>query len=192
MHLPLMNMPINEDKHSKIWLISDTHFGDEAIVGYENRPFTRPSGQTQVNMEKALIERWNGVVGQGDEVFHLGDVGYGGPTPIKGILEQLNGRKMLVMGNHDREKSPQWWRTAGFEEVSKWPITIEDFFILQHEPPAYYTNRTPFFYIFGHVHGTPCYPTLTKTSACVCVERWDYTPVSLMNLCMLSRQAIPT
>lgn len=40
-------------------------------------------------------------------------------------------------------------------------------------------DATPFFYIYGHVHSTEAYKTITKQTACVSVERWNYTPVDL-------------
>ena len=48
-------------------MISDTHFGDERILRYENRPFSSVE-----EMDKAIIENWNQVVGEEDTVFHLG------------------------------------------------------------------------------------------------------------------------
>ena len=53
----------------KVFMISDTHFGDERILRYENRTFSSVE-----EMDKAIIENWNQVVGEEDMVFHLGDV----------------------------------------------------------------------------------------------------------------------
>ena len=53
---------------------------------------------------------------------------------------------------------------------------------MQHEPLAYFNDATPFYFIYGHVHGTPLYRTVTRSAACVCVERWDYTPVELAKI----------
>ena len=41
--------------------IADLHFGDENIIAYDNRPFLSVS-----EMNEALIERWNRVVGKDD------------------------------------------------------------------------------------------------------------------------------
>ena len=38
----------------KIYFIADTHFGDERILRYENRPFDNAE-----EMDRELIRRWN-------------------------------------------------------------------------------------------------------------------------------------
>lgn len=83
-----------------IWFTSDTHFGHKNIIEFEHnaRPFA-----TIQEMHEAMIERWNNVVKPKDLVYHLGDVVFGkGYLPI---MDRLNGRKRLVMGNHDQYES---------------------------------------------------------------------------------------
>lgn len=53
-------------------------------------------------MDETLISNWNAVVGPEDEVFHLGDVALGDKDRWVDIFKRLNGRKTLVIGNHDR------------------------------------------------------------------------------------------
>jgi calcineurin-like phosphoesterase family protein len=171
--------------NTKIWLTADTHFGHANIIKYENRPFQNPDyserGSTEL-MDEEIVKRWNSVVSKNDRVFHLGDVGFHGKEKMAEILTRLNGRKTLIMGNHDKGRNPQWWRDAGFDEVSRFPVIIEDYVVLQHEPPTYFNDATPFYFVHGHVHGTKLYRTVTSSAACVCVERWDYTPVELAKL----------
>lgn len=78
------------------WFISDTHFGHKNIIEYEKeyRPFS-----TLDEMHEVMIERWNDVVKPKDTVYHLGDFAFGRRN-IK-IASRLNGRKRLIMGNHD-------------------------------------------------------------------------------------------
>ena len=90
---------------SRIFLIADTHFGDDNIRLYEERPF--PDTDT---MDLEMIRRWNSVVGDHDLVYHLGDFCSGGQERCRELLSRLKGRKFLVMGNHDSYLSPQQWR----------------------------------------------------------------------------------
>lgn len=53
-----------------IFFIADTHFEEENIVRYENRPFT--SVET---MNEEMIANWNKQVGSQDVVYILGDFG---------------------------------------------------------------------------------------------------------------------
>jgi calcineurin-like phosphoesterase family protein len=78
------------------WVISDTHFGHKNIIVLEapRRPF-----RTIAEHDEELIERWNAVVKPSDKIWHLGDVVFGrGNFPLLG---RLNGKKRLVLGNHD-------------------------------------------------------------------------------------------
>jgi len=78
------------------WFISDTHFGHKNILEYE--PEARPFSSLE-EMHETMIERWNSVVSTNDVVYHLGDFAFGKHN-IK-IAARLNGKKRLVLGNHD-------------------------------------------------------------------------------------------
>lgn len=90
-----------------IFFTSDTHFYHKAIIGYCNRPVppisdTNDDPTAQVlMMNEWLISRWNAVVKPEDEVWHLGDFVFCGKEKLFGVLDRLNGRKNLVLGNHD-------------------------------------------------------------------------------------------
>lgn len=81
---------------SKVFVISDTHFGHKRIIEFEaaKRPFASIAEHDQ-----ALVHRWNMVVSKEDTVWHLGDVYFGSGNHT--ILGLLNGYKKLVLGNHD-------------------------------------------------------------------------------------------
>lgn len=153
------------------FVCADLHFFHKNIIRYENRPFADVE-----DMNRQLIQNWNRVVKKEDIVYVLGDVSFAGSKPTRDVITQLNGRKMLIMGNHDRSRSPAKWRDLGFEWVSPHPVLIGEFVILMHEPPTYFNAATPYFYIYGHVHGTPAYESYTENTACVSLERLNYMP----------------
>jgi calcineurin-like phosphoesterase family protein len=78
------------------WFTSDTHFGHAAILGYCRRPFSSVE-----EMDQGLIQLWNAVVSRRDEVWHLGDFGYGPSDRMRSVFQRLNGKKRLIIGNHD-------------------------------------------------------------------------------------------
>ena len=166
---------------SKLFLTADTHFGHENIIKYENRPF-----MDKESMDAAIIKNWNSVVSKKDKVILAGDVSFYGKDKTAEIIQQLNGKKILVKGNRD-QRNNTWWLDVGFDEVSNYPIIYKEWFVIQHEPPTYYNDATPYFYIYGHVHSSEMYRTITKQTACVCVERWDYTPVELERIIELAK-----
>ena len=81
---------------SKVYFTSDTHFYHSNIIGFCKRPFKNVE-----DMNETLIENWNRVVGQDDIVFHLGDFCLGGSHEWTKILNRLNGKIYLILGNHD-------------------------------------------------------------------------------------------
>lgn len=80
---------------SKIFFTSDTHFGHSNIIKFCNRPF-----KDAEEMDRVLIENWNNKVPEDGLVFHLGDFGWGGYQEYKKIRDQLNGKIILIKGNH--------------------------------------------------------------------------------------------
>lgn len=147
-----------------IYFIADTHFGDERIRRYENRPFTDAAA-----MDQELIRRWNQTVSEADTVYVLGDWGSLSPN-------LLHGTKYLIKGNHDALAN-QVYRDMGFVEVYDLPVILEDFWILSHEP-LYVCENMPYANLFGHVHASPLYRTFSRQHYCVSAERIDYTPIS--------------
>ena len=163
----------------RIWFIGDLHLGHRNIIKYCSRPFD------DVNqMNKNLIQNWNKKIGVEDRVFVLGDFALCGKDKIIEFGNQLKGRKILILGNHDGASLTTYYN-AGFEMVSKFPIIFQDFFILSHEPIEFLPLNTPFVNIFGHVHNDMRFPTITPRGACVSVERWNYMPVEFNQLISL-------
>ena len=80
----------------KRYFTSDLHFGHENIIKYCNRPFANAA-----EMDAALISNWNKTVDKDDEVYILGDVFFCKADRAHKILDQLNGRLVLLLGNHD-------------------------------------------------------------------------------------------
>ena len=79
------------------WWTSDHHFGHANIIEYCNRPFASAD-----EMNKAMVDRWNDLVADGDEVWIVGDLVLGQLTVnLSAHVWRLKGRKILVPGNHD-------------------------------------------------------------------------------------------
>ncbi|MGM7669135.1 hypothetical protein [Microbacterium sp. A93] len=79
------------------YVTSDTHFGHARISELAGRPFDSVD-----EMDAELIRHWNEVVGPDDVVLHLGDLALGPIEHSLHLTSQLNGRRFLVPGNHDR------------------------------------------------------------------------------------------
>lgn len=158
---------------SKTLFIGDTHFYHENIIKYANRPF-----DNAIVMNEALINNWNNRASKSDRVIVVGDFALANKNKIREITERLNGYKVLIMGNHDGY-SPSFYREAGFEEVSRYPIILDSFWIVSHEP-MFITESMPYANIFAHVHNNPEYTDYSSRSICVSVERphMEYGPIT--------------
>lgn len=130
------------------WFISDTHFFHENIIQYCGRPF-----KDAHFMNEFMIDKWNRTVSPGDKVYHLGDVacGYGGDDQKLGnLLSRLNGKKRLILGNHDNAKSVALQKH--FDKVELWYGRKEWGFTCSHIPLPLNHLRDGGFCVHGHIH----------------------------------------
>lgn len=135
---------------------SDTHWGHKRIIELCKRPF-----KDVEEMNNSLIENWNKVVPKNGVVFHLGDFAFGGSELWNKVLDQLNGKIHLILGNHDRGNLRENY-IKKFELVTpQMQIEIEGRSIyLNHYPFLCYGGswRSPeqaIFQLFGHIHSGP-------------------------------------
>lgn len=172
-------------------IIADTHFFHHNIIKYANRPF-----KNITEMNDFIIEQWNITVAPKEEILHLGDFAYGkeaNKQNVKKIVQQLNGRKTLLLGNNDkkwgRKKiTPQFWIDVGFEEVIDTPIVFnynKDFkVVLTHFPVLtceYYDldGDREVVNIHGHTHDKCVY---NVGHICACVELTGYRPTNVTDM----------
>ena len=157
----------------KRYIIADTHFGHANIIQYANRPFRDVS-----HMNEMLIRNWNETVQSDDLVYILGDFTLSRRIEvIKNLVSRLNGRKILIMGNHDTRK-PRDYIACGFDVATRKPMMVEPGIILMHEPFEDLSFVCPrYIYFFGHVHDKWHPMDDYPNCRCVSVERIDYRPV---------------
>ena len=140
----------------KNFFISDLHFWHTNILYFDQRPW-----DTVEEMNQALIDNWNSVVTDEDRVYMLGDFSWGRTGKAKKILEQLNGRIIWIIGNHDPENESFYRKlvTMGYIEeyhdmLIRWIDGYE--ITMCHYPMACYkhdsNDRNLMFY--GHLHNT--------------------------------------
>ena len=175
------------------FLISDTHFGHTSTWekftladGSPLRPFTSTE-----EMDETMVDNWNKTVRPQDTVYHLGDV-----VIARRHLEtvkRLNGRKILIRGNHDIYKDKDYYG-AGFEQIHGVRVFVDQF-ILSHIPlhPDCVGERFKR-NVHGHLHGNRITKTVTQFMEdtnipyteiqiddrylSVCVEQINFTPIS--------------
>lgn len=183
---------------------SDTHFGHKNIITLgDGRPF-----RDITHMNEMIVHNWNALVRPDDTVYHLGDVALGPIEDSLKYISRLNGRKVMITGNHDRpfppmskfkdEKIAEWtevYKRAGFDEVwENHRILLGDYhFALSHFPydgdhtredryNEYRLRDLGIPLIHGHTHGKEKL-TLSKGGTKmvhVGMDAWNFAPVSAM------------
>lgn len=160
----------------RIWFIGDLHLGHRNIIKYCSRPFD------DVNqMNEILIQNWNKKIGVEDRVFVLGDFALCGKDKIIEFGNQLKGRKILVLGNHEGASLKTYYE-AGFEMVYKYPIYFNNW-ILSHMPQP----NCPCVNIHGHLHQINVDDCLDfekgeKPYINVSADKINFTPISLKEI----------
>lgn len=158
----------------KMFFIADSHFGHERIIQICNRPF-----ESLEEMHNKMIEKWNNKVSNEDTVYILGDLSFKmSKQDIIKILKQLNGKKVLLKGNHDKYVGQRDFDEC-FEKVCDYLQVNQDKqqIILSHYPIIDYAGM---YYgakmIYGHIHNKYI---PHKDMYCVSAECVNYEPVTI-------------
>lgn len=130
------------------FFIADPHFGHDKIRAM------RGFASVQ-EMDELLIKNWNKRVTDADDIYIVGDLMYRNARPPAEYLSCLNGRKHLVIGNHDRA----WMRMVN---LSEWFVEVGHilegerkgtYFTACHYPLMdWYRRRHGAHQIYGHIH----------------------------------------
>lgn len=140
---------------NNIWFTSDTHFSHRNIIKYY--PETRGRFKDIEEMNEAIIEEWNKRIKPNDTIYHLGDVIFGNSQDAEKIIRRLNGKKILIAGNHDHKllndvKFINLWKSIRLEPYE---LKIDNRrIILFHFPMIDWNFRWEgSFHLHGHTHG---------------------------------------
>jgi calcineurin-like phosphoesterase family protein len=138
------------------WFTSDSHFYHDRIINYCGRPF---GGVEEMNEE--MVQRWNERVQPGDNVYHLGDFAFGPRENVANVTKRLNGRLILIAGNHDRSHIQML--AGGFSAYyntmyvrARPPDGPPTFVFLKHIPDFtgdWERKGSAMYHLCGHVHG---------------------------------------
>jgi len=165
-----------------LWFFSDPHFWHANIIRYSNRPYRNVD-----EMNDAIIENTNALVGENDELFCLGDWAmYGGRGHERQIasdlLRRFRCRRIhLVFGNHDkprREIAPAFTSANDMMEIKVPDGGNRQSIVLCHYALRVWNkSHHGSWHLYGHSHGS-----LTddphSLSFDVGVDCHDYKPIS--------------
>lgn len=153
-----------------IWVCADLHLQHKRII-----EMCRTQFKTIEEHDQYVINRYNSVVGPDDLVYILGDVCFTPRDSAIKLLKQLNGRKILITGNHDHLTDNEY-RAAGFIDVIHHPVYYNNNIVLSHIPVMECLNSPYVINAHGHLHGSCLdYPNFFNVN----VELNGFLPINI-------------
>ena len=162
---------LNKTGKGKIFFITDPHFGHTNLC-------KALRGMTAEESDNLIIKNWNSAVKSPyDTVYIGGDLTMEKPQLFEKVVSKLNGRKVIIGGNHDDRKSCELYQRLGITimgclEYKGYIFTHIP--ILKSEVKHYRGN------IHGHIHDKNHKNNYTHFN--VCAEHVGYTPIRLTDI----------
>ena len=143
------------------YYISGLHFWHRSLISkMDHRPF-----ESIEEMNEYMIAQWNSKVRNNDETVIIGDFGFMNGKTANEILDRLNGKKYLIIGNHDKYflDDKEFDRTK-FEWIKDYAELRDNkrTVVLSHYPLMCYNGQYRLdeagnakrYMLYGHVHDT--------------------------------------
>ena len=134
------------------YYIADTHFGHANIIKFCNRPY-----KSVDEMDEELISNWNKKVKINDDIYIVGDFIYKQSGSPENYINKLNGRKHLIMGNHDHSWLNKADSSRWFADISPLKLIYDNdakaHVVLCHYPlMTWIKEKQGSYMVYGHIH----------------------------------------
>lgn len=155
---------------SNLFFISDLHLGHDNVLKFTlpDGSLMRPHWDNVEAMAEDIKKRWNSVVSPDDKVYVVGDVIW--RRQWLPFLDELNGSKRLIMGNHDMFDAQDYLKY--FKKL--YGVKIVEEFIVTHVPVE--ADDIRHCNIHGHRHANSLSDARYFN---VSVEAINYTPIEI-------------
>ena len=189
-----------------VYYTSDLHLFHKNVTmegsNFNNGPF-----KTLDEMHEIILNNWNSVVHNNDDVYLLGDIVWKENDDAIALVSQLRGRLHVVRGNHCQFKDSRYIRLfceiCDYKEVSDNIKGRNYNVVLSHYPIMFWkkmrrfnndgnVNKHFFIHLYGHLHNSQeekLYQQFLKyvndnyhygaLAFNVGCMHWNYTPVTL-------------
>lgn len=133
-------------------------------------------------MNEALIRKWNNCVTPEDTIIHCGDFCLGPVEDVSKIIPRLNGRIILVRGNHDTDAKLKIY-------TEEYGIEIHDIYRLKFGNKLFLCTHYPMivdngesdkhiYNLHGHTH-QECMSSIYPRCYSVGVDVWSFEPINI-------------
>jgi len=166
---------------------SDLHFFHGNIIDFCERPFS-----SSQEMYEVLISNFNEVVPEDGETFILGDFGMvSSVEKIQTILSKMNGKKHLILGNHDYQNKINrpvvrelFFSVNDILDLRVLDDEMDDkeqrLFLCHYPMNSWAGSGNGSWNLFGHIHSKPYNydPQFNPRTLDVGVDAHNYYPIS--------------
>jgi calcineurin-like phosphoesterase family protein len=142
----------------KKFYVSDTHLGHERLLSMQPRPFSSIEEH-----DEHIIKQWNSAVADADIVYHLGDFAFSlkqNADRVRETFARLNGRKYLIIGNHDVGKKGDLHPTLASLDWAARPEHAlrtsdggRDVWLAHYAARSWPSQHYGAYHFYGHSHG---------------------------------------
>ena len=171
-------LEIDANNIGRVWTSSDHHFFHKNIIRFADRPH---AGVDEMNQD--MLDKHNLFVTPDDISILGGDIGFGPVAQTNEILDQMNGYKIMIIGNHDWEHKKAVVKKYNVNEMyMSYFLEVDEFDVLFTHAPFVATDmltNPKLRNIYGHIHEkTIDHPHYIN----MCVEHSEYRPRLLVDL----------
>lgn len=166
-----------------IYFTSDLHFCHDREFIYKPRGFN-----TVWEMNNAILKNWNNIIKYDDIVYILGDLMLNDNEEGVELLKNLNGKKRIILGNHDTNARITLYDNIYNTEVIGYADRLDYngyHFYLSHYP-TFIANldgkrslKQRMINLFGHTHVKDKFYQDNPTMYNVALDAHNNTPVSI-------------
>ena len=167
-------------KLSKIFFTSDHHFYQS---NSDFRCHSNMFGMTKEELDEHRVKEWNNVVKKNDIVYYVGDFCDGNVLQLINLKNRLNGKIILVRGNHDNLPVEAYEAifdgVVDFVELPKFNIVAMHFPSIDQISDI---KKHGQILIYGHIHEDVDPLPMIDKKFCCCVEKTGNAPVELSKI----------
>ena len=138
-----------------VFFTSDLHFDHKNIMKY--CPWSRGHLKDKHEMNQAIIDNWNSVVGVNDYVYCLGDLGFCNASKLKEHLGQLNGSIHVILGNHDNQINESFINEGyidSYQDALELVINSQRIILYHYGQRVWNHQGRHAWHFYGHSHGS--------------------------------------
>jgi len=160
---------------SVVRFIADLH------LGHENMAIKRGFESAEIQ-DEFIVKQWNAIINKRDTTYILGDITMETKKHYP-TLDRLNGRKIVVLGNHDMPKDTA--ELMKYVEKVAGMIKYKGMFLTHCPIHTMELDHRISRNIHGHIHENQVMKdknTPDPRYHCVSCERVDYIPRTLLEL----------